>query len=87
MLQCNKTYSTWSNRGTFLLFLSSSITGPSPNNFWVYLVHNSNLYPVLISEFNLFLTPSVYIKIGDTSLVFIVGSFFWIIFLKIILNI
>ena len=45
-LQCNKIDATWSNCGTLLLFLSSSITGPSPKNFCVSLVNNSNLYPV-----------------------------------------
>ena len=34
--------------GTFSPFFVVSIIGPSPNSLIVSLVHNSNLYPVLI---------------------------------------
>ena len=77
MLQYNKTVTTRSSSGTFLLFLLLSVIGPLPNNFIVSSDNSFNLYPVLILKIILFLDSFGWIKTGDSSLDSIVGSCFF----------
>ena len=62
--------------GTFSPIFSVSIIGPSPSNFIVSLVNNSNLYPVLILKVTLFNILLAKIKIGDCSLDLTSDSYF-----------